>query len=78
MGAGYYPLGGVLARQARGQAMRNYEPKMNKKQPAIIIVLLASISLGRFSPALGGQRLLGAECLAISVSGAIFALTAHP
>ena len=78
MGAGYYPLGGVLARQARGQAMRNYEPKMRKKQPAIIIVLSSSISLGRFSPALGSQRLLGAECLPVSVSGAVFALTAHP
>ncbi len=39
MGAGYYPLGGVLARQGQGQAMRNYEPKLCKKQPTIIIKL---------------------------------------
>lgn len=27
MGAGYYPLGGVLARQGRGWRMLNYEPE---------------------------------------------------
>lgn len=83
MGAGYYPLGGVLARQGRGRAMRNYEPNLCKKQPATIIKLPAPCysSMGfirRIAPARGSQRLLGPECLPICISSTIFTLAAHP
>ena len=39
MGAGYYPLEGALARQLRERQMRNYEPNLCKKQPAMAIIL---------------------------------------
>ncbi len=45
MGAGYYPLGGVLARQLLEREMWDYEPARRKKQPASAIILCLPIAL---------------------------------
>ncbi len=60
MGAGYYPLGGVLARQLRERRVWDYEAGQRKKQPASAIISrwLITLALGRFTPALWRQGLL--------------------
>ena len=80
MGAGYYPLGGVLARQLRERGMWDYEPDQRKKQPASAIILHQPIALalGRFPPALWHQSLPGTKGLLICLSSTVFALAAHP
>ncbi len=80
MGAGYYPLDGVLARQLREREMWDYEPDQHKKQPAIPIILhrLFTSTSGGVAPALWRQGLLGTKGLLIRRSGTVFTLAAHP